>query len=93
MDNDISGLVKNITESLEGKNKKGMLENAMRLLSGEKGRKVLEALLSDGGESVRRAAMSAKNGDMKGVEGMISSIAETDEGRELLRTFGEEFKR
>ena len=93
MDNDLSSLAKNITEAFDGKKKKGMLENIARLLSGENGKKVLETLLSDGGEGVRSAAEAAKKGDMKGVEGIISSIAQTPEGIEMLRAFGEDLKK
>ena len=93
MDNDLSGLVKNITEAFDGKKKKGMLENIARILSGENGKKVIETLLSDGGEGIRRAAESAKKGDMRGVEGIISSIAQTPEGVEMLRKFSEDLKK
>lgn len=93
MDNDISSLAKNITEAFEGKKKKGMLESIARLLSGDNGKKVLEKLLADGGENVRKAAESAKSGDMRGVEGIVSSIAQTPEGLEMLRAFGQDFKK
>ena len=93
MDNDLSNLAKNITEGFNGKKKHGMLESVARLLSDERGKRVLEKLLSDGGGNVRRAAEAAKNGDVSGVEGIISSIAETAEGRELLRAFGQDFKK
>ncbi len=93
MDNELSSLAKNITESFEGKKKKGMLESIARLLSGENGKKVLEKLLADGGDNVRHAAEAAKKGDVRGVEGIISSIAQTPEGLEMLRAFGQDFKK
>lgn len=93
MDNDVSSIAKNIAGMFDGKKNRGMLENIVRLLSDERGKRVLEALLSDGGDGVRRAAESAKKGDMSGIEGVISSIAQTPEGREMLRTFGENLKK
>lgn len=83
MGNELEGLAKNLADTVNGKG--GFkLEHIIRLLSTEGGKRVLASLLSDGGERVKRAAASAKDGDMSGVQAIISSIADTEEGRQLL---------
>ena len=83
MPNELEGLAKNLADSVNGKGGKG-LEKIMKALSTESGKRILMSILSDGGEKVRKAATGAKNGDMRGVQAIISSVAETEEGRELL---------
>jgi hypothetical protein len=82
MDNDLSNLAKSLVGGNDGG--KLSLENVARLLSGENGKKVLSALLSDGGERVRRAAEAAKRGDTTGVSDIIKSISGTPEGSAIL---------
>lgn len=83
MANELEGLAKNLTDSISGKG--GInFERLMRILATDAGKRILASLLSDGGERVKRAAYSAKTGDMSGVQSVIESIAETEEGRELL---------
>ncbi len=93
MDNDLSSLAKNLVDSISGKGKKLSLEHVAKLLSSDNGKKILAALLSDGGERVRRAAEAAKGGDSGGIHDIISSIAETPEGAALLRELGGDLER
>lgn len=84
MDNDLSGFAKNLSDTLSGNGKKKALENIMRLLSTDSGKRVMASLLSDGGESVKRAAEAAKSGDVSGVESIISAITKTPDGEKLI---------
>ena len=60
------------------------MEQIIKLLSTESGKRVLAALLSDGGARIKTAAEAAKKGNLTGVQSVISSIAETEEGKTLL---------
>lgn len=83
MGNELEGLAKSLADTVGGKG--GMnFEKLIRLFSTDSGKRVLVSLLSDGGERVKRAASGAKSGDMSGVQSIVSSIAETDEGKQLL---------
>ncbi len=93
MEKDFSSFAKNLVEGFEGKGTKTSLEHVARLLSGENGKKVLASLLSDGGESVRKAAEAAKSGDTGGIYNIISSISQTPEGKELLRELSRDIKK
>lgn len=81
---DLSSLAKSLSGGMNGDGKLS-LENVARVLSSDNGKKVLAALLSDGGERVRRAAEAAKNGDTAGVSDVIKSISEMPEGEAILR--------
>ena len=83
MGNELEGVAKSLTDAMNGKNSL-KLEQIIRLLSTESGKKILASLMADGGENVKRAANGAKNGDMSGVQNIISSIAGTEEGRNVL---------
>ncbi len=83
MGNELEGLAKSLADTVGGKG--GMnFEKLIKLFSTDSGKKILASLLADGGERVKRAASGAKSGDMSGVQGIISSISETDEGKQLL---------
>ena len=83
MGNELEGLVKNLTGAMSGKDEL-KLEQIIRLLSTDSGKKILASLMADGGENIKRAAAGAKSGDMSGVQSIISSIASTEEGRDVL---------
>ena len=85
MDYDLSSLAKSLAGGVNGKGEKLSLESVARLLSSDNGKKVLAALLSDGGDRVRRAAEAAKRGDTEGVSDIIKSISEIPEGEAILR--------
>ncbi len=91
MDNDLSGFAKNLSDTLGGNGKKKALENIMRLLSTDSGKRVMASLLSDGGERVKRAAEAAKSGDVSGVESIISAMAKTPDGEKLISELREDF--
>lgn len=91
MDNEMEKLAKNLADSV-GKSGGINFEKLVGLLSSESGKRILASLLSDGGVRVKKAAELAKNGDMSGVGGIISSIAATEEGRELLLKLSREKK-
>ncbi len=93
MDNDLSFLAKNLSEKLGGDGRKKALESIVRLLSTDSGKKVMASLLSDGGDALKRVAESAKNGDAGAVAGVISMIASTPEGLELLKTLRDDLEK
>lgn len=83
MDNELQGLAEGLANTVNGKG--GFkIEQIVKLLSTDSGKKILAMLMSDGGERVKRAAQGAKGGDLSGVQGIVASIAETPEGRALL---------
>lgn len=84
MSKELEGLAKNLADAVNGNGGGINLQKALSLFSTESGKKVLAKLLADGGERVRRAASVAKSGDMSGVQSIIASVAETEEGRRLL---------
>ena len=93
MGNDLSDFAKKLSDMLGGNEKKKTLENVMRILSTDSGKKVMASLLSDGGESVKRAAEAAKNGDIGGVEGIISAMARTPDGEKIISELKEDLQR
>ena len=86
MANELEGLAKNLTDAISGKGNISF-EKLIRLFSTDSGKRILASLVADGGDRVKRAAMGAKSGDMSGVQGLVASIAETEEGRALLAEF------
>ena len=60
------------------------MEQIIKLLSTENGKRVLATLMADGGARIKNAAEGAKRGDLGGVSSIISSIAETEDGRQIL---------
>jgi len=91
MSNELDGLAKGLNDAVNGKG--GLkLEQVIKLLATENGKKILSLLMSDGGERVKKAAVKAKGGDVSGVQGIISAISETEEGRELLGELLKELK-
>ena len=83
MANELEGIAKNLAESVSGKG--GIkLEKIMRALSTDSGKKILASLLSDGGEKVKRAAQGAKNGDVSGIQSIISAVSQMEEGKNFL---------
>lgn len=83
MSKELEFLAENLADTVNGKGKIKM-EQLIKLLSTESGKRVLASLLSDGGTRIKTAAESAKNGDLTGVRSVISSIAETEDGKALL---------
>ncbi|MBE6912762.1 MAG: hypothetical protein IJO61_05715 [Oscillospiraceae bacterium] len=84
MDRELDSVAKKLTETINGKG--GIsLEKVMRLLATPGGKRVLAALLSDGGQKIKRAATDAKNGNNKGIQEIIASISETEDGRAILQ--------
>jgi len=83
MGNELENLAMSLGNMVNGKGG-ASLENLVRILSTDSGKRILATLMSDGGERVKRAATGAKSGDMSGVRDIIASVAETEEGRRLL---------
>ena len=84
MSKELEGLAKNLTDAISGSGGKMDLQKVIGMFSTENGKRILGKLLADGGEKVRHAAVGAKSGDMSGVQSIIASVAETEEGRKLL---------
>ncbi len=85
MNDEFNSLAEGLSKLISGGNGSATFEKLIKLLSTEKGKKVLAMLLSDGGESVKRAATGAKNGDMSGVYSIMANVASTKEGAEILK--------
>ncbi len=85
MNEDFNSLAESLAKMISGGNGSVTFERLIKLLSTEKGKKVLAMLLSDGGENVKRAANSAKNGDMSGISSIMANVASTKEGAEILK--------
>lgn len=83
MSKELEFLAENLADTVNGKSNIKM-EQIIKLLSTESGKRVLAALLSDGGARIKTAAEAAKKGNLTGVQSVISSIAETEEGKTLL---------
>lgn len=83
MSKDLEHLAENLADTVNGKGNIKM-EQIIKLLSTDGGKRVLASLLSDGGARIKSAAEAAKKGNLTGVQSVISSIAETEEGKELL---------
>ncbi len=63
---------------------KASLERVAKILSTDKGRRVISELLSGGGLNIKDAADAVKRGDVSGIGNVISKIASTQDGAELL---------
>ncbi len=84
MGNDLEALAKSLAAATNGADAGISMDKIVKVLSTESGRKVLAALMSDGGSNVKNAANAAKNGDLSGVMKLISSISSTKDGAEVL---------
>ena len=83
MSNELENIAKNLSDTVNGKGGFRM-EQIIKLLSTENGKRVLATLMADGGARIKNAAEGAKRGDLGGVSSIISSIAETEDGRQIL---------
>lgn len=83
MAKDLEHLAENLADTVSGKGNIKM-EQIIKLLSTDGGKRVLASLLSDGGAKIKSAAEAAKSGNLTGVQSVISSIAETEDGKTLL---------
>ncbi len=84
MDRDLEGVAKKLANTINGKGGGLSFEKVMKLFATPDGKRVLAHLLSDGGQKIKRAAFDAKNGNTKGIQEIIASISETEEGRKIL---------
>lgn len=84
MSNELDALARGLAESIGGKGAGVNLDGLAKILSTDSGKRVVSSLLSDGGESIKRAAMEAKNGNMSGVQNIIAQINSTPDGAKLL---------
>ena len=91
MANELEGLAENLAGKISG-NGGIRFEKLIRLFSTDAGKRILASLIADGGDKVKRAAVNAGAGDMSGVQDIIASIAETEEGRALLSEFMKDTK-
>ncbi len=83
MSNELDSLAKDLSDTVNGKG--GFrIEQIIKLLSTESGKRVLASLMADGGARIKNAAEGAKRGDLGGVSSIISSIAETEDGKQIL---------
>ncbi len=83
MSKELEHLAENLADTVNGRGNIKM-EQIIKLLSTDRGKRVLASLLSDGGTRIKTAAEAAKKGNLTGVQSIISSIAETEEGKSLL---------
>ena len=83
MSNELENLAENLAGTVNGKGSI-KIEQIIKLLSTDSGRRVLASLMADGGVRLKAAAEGAKKGDLNGIQSVISSIAETEEGKSLL---------
>lgn len=84
MENDFSALLKGLMGMANGKAGAASFENVIKILSTDEGKRVISELMSDGGESVKKAAEAAKRGDASGIGEIISRVAKTPEGASVL---------
>ena len=56
-----------------------------KILTTPQGKAVVEALMSDGGKSLQKAAEDARRGNIDTARRMLSAVAATTEGAEILQ--------
>lgn len=83
MSKDLEHLAENLADTVNGKGNIKM-DQIIKLLSTESGKRVLASLMADGGARIKNAAEGAKQGNLDGVSSIISSIAETEDGKQIL---------
>ncbi len=84
MSNELESLARGLAEGIGGKGAGINIDGLARILASDSGKRVVASLLADGGENVKHAAQSAQNGDMSGVQNIISQIGSTPDGAKLL---------
>lgn len=84
MSSDLENLAKNLAATAQGRGAGISIEELAKILSTQDGKRVMSMLLADGGEKLKRAAKDASSGDVSGIRDVISSVASTKEGADIL---------
>lgn len=81
---DMESIAKALLANADGDKIKQNMGKFSEILSSPQGKSVLNALLSDGGENLKKAAEDMQKGDSSSAKRMISSVLSTKDGVEVL---------
>ena len=81
---DMESIAKALLANADGAKIKQNMGKFSEILSSPQGKSVLNALLSDGGEKLKKAAEDMQKGDSASAKQMISSVLSTKDGAEVL---------
>lgn len=84
MPTDMEAYAKALLANADGDKIKANLGKFSEILSSPQGKSVLSAILSDGGDKLRKAAEDMKKGNKETAKQIFSSIMATKDGAEIL---------
>lgn len=84
MANDMEMLARALLGSKDGAKILANLDRFQKILSGQEGKKLLAHLAGGGGDALKRAAESAKDGDTDAAKKLLSTLLQTKEGAKLI---------
>ncbi len=84
MSADMESVARALLANANGDKIKQNLGKFSEILSSPKGKSVVNALLSDGGEKLKKAAQDMQKGNDAAAKQMISSVLSTEDGAEIL---------